>query len=435
MDKKQHPIPDDSAVERDTFGSQHPFAAASPSGPAPNFGPSNLPPLGVPGDVPPTYSPREQPLASASAPPPRNPQPFQPNGYQPVPQEDTSVFPPPPPPPPLPVEHTGQREQYPSEPQYPSNYGAIRNKSPPPQLIIGDSCAIPDTSQNIESELQLPAAENFELKVAVEDIPSNVIVKESEDSQEKTIKLVFGWQASNDKLLNAIGHTLVLNSTHSDASFKIFVRGDGTEKKRLLRENCAQATVKLIYPRSIRGTGRLKVDVLSGDIHFKFSKSPSEPPPFFGSLVLYTVSSDIQLENVPVLHSIKIESVNGRVHGSLRTAGVVNIGLVNGAIDLTVDTEDAMQTKDPSDSQLDIQLSTVNGPIDLAMLNTFHGHFDLMSSVGRPSIESPDQIHYKTKTTSKAIGWVSADGKEPARSLPRMNLHSFNGNVKAIVTN
>ncbi|KAG0325201.1 hypothetical protein BG000_001904, partial [Podila horticola] len=117
MDKKALLAQDgwDPSIEQQTFGDQHPYASATPPGPGPNFGPSHSVPYipkqpftYIPEDAPPMYSPKN-PVKNASAPPPRNPQEYipppptpreqedtyYPQGYQPVPQQETAPSAPP----------------------------------------------------------------------------------------------------------------------------------------------------------------------------------------------------------------------------------------------------------------------------------------------------------------------------------------------------
>ncbi|KAG0025715.1 hypothetical protein BGZ82_009877, partial [Podila clonocystis] len=149
MDKKALLAQDgwDPSIEQQTFGDQHPYASATPPGPGPSFGPTHSVPYipqqsfhNIPEDAPPMYS-AKNPVKNASAPPLRNPQeytspsprnpqanipppPFPrqqedtyyPQGYQPVPQQETAPSAPP-----------SQHHYGPHQSTLPVNYGAINN--------------------------------------------------------------------------------------------------------------------------------------------------------------------------------------------------------------------------------------------------------------------------------------------------------------------
>ncbi|KAF9383803.1 hypothetical protein CPC16_008753 [Podila verticillata] len=374
MDKKALLAQDrwDPSIEQETFGDQHPYASATPPGPGPNFGPSTSTPSN-PRPFP--YIPEDappmysskDPVKNASAPLPRNPQEHVSPPYR-NPQEGT---------------------------HYPQGY------QPVPQEID-------------------PYVGNIVIREAADwDIPDCVLVHRT-------------WRTSSAKLSDAITDYISLDELKLTAELRIELNFNSTEeRKQALRGNCARVDVEIVYPREMPGTGRLKVQVTNGDIQAVFDKVPGISPPTFETLILETTNGEIQLENVQVIGNTKLGAANGHVYGSLTTVGAVEASLLNGPIDLAINTGILPGVEKWNPEELDVDLETLNGPVTLEIHPSFQGHFEIVAAVGRTSITSSDKIHYKTSTSNKQIGWVSADGTEPTGRLPRMRLATVNGNIRA----
>lgn len=492
MDKKALLAQDrwDPSIEQETFGDQHPYASATPPGPGPNFGPSTSTPSNprpfpyIPEDAPPMYSSKD-PVKNASAPLPRNPQehvspPYRnpqegthyPQGYQPVPQEIDPYVPPP--------QHPYNPHQStpplsPLSPLPPINYGATNNalhsanSSVAPKrrrlkrpkrssgcyrcccalllviilmswflkdiwIDIDGNCNLPERAESDTSSYVLPANKTLDLSYTVVDgIVGNIVIREAADWDIPDCVLVHRtWRTSSAKLSDAITDYISLDELKLTAELRIELNFNSTEeRKQALRGNCARVDVEIVYPREMPGTGRLKVQVTNGDIQAVFDKVPGISPPTFETLILETTNGEIQLENVQVIGNTKLGAANGHVYGSLTTVGAVEASLLNGPIDLAINTGILPGVEKWNPEELDVDLETLNGPVTLEIHPSFQGHFEIVAAVGRTSITSSDKIHYKTSTSNKQIGWVSADGTEPTGRLPRMRLATVNGNIRA----
>ncbi|KAF9427565.1 hypothetical protein BGZ94_004653 [Podila epigama] len=259
----------------------------------------------------------------------------------------------------------------------------------------------------------------------------NVIVKESDDWKDDTLKIHYIWQASNARLFDAIYNAL--DSQTVDAkrtiTFDFFLKAGSTEeKKRLLRQGCARVDTEIIYPRAKPGTGRLDVQIAHGTIQMQFDKVLNNPMPSFDVLMLTSLLGDVHLENVPVLNHTKIDAMDGHVYGSIRTSGKLDVFMSEGPIDLAVQP---LNTTDHDQSNLDIQFISIRNSISLDVPSSFYGHFNLSTTVGQATLTARDRdtIYYTTKISNETVGWVSRDAREPTRALPRIALQSFIGNL------
>ncbi|KAF9324022.1 hypothetical protein BG006_000923 [Podila minutissima] len=496
MDKKALLAQDgwDPSIEQQTFGDQHPYASATPPGPGPNFGPTYPAPYVpqqsfpyIPEDAPPMYS-AKNPAKNASAPPSRNPQEhtsspsrnpqeyipppsspreqedtYYPQGYQPVPQQETTPSAPP-------SQHHYNTHQ--STP--PANYGATisgphsapvaprrrRLKKPKKSsccyrcccallliiivtswylkdfaYLIDESCNLSDNAESDTSYMFFPVDKTLDLHYAIRDgIVGNIVVRESTDWDDYPQQVVVyrTWRASSPQLSDAMRDFVSLDEVNFKVIAGMHLVFDSTEeKKKALKNNCVRVDVEIVYPIGLPGTGRLNVETTNGDIHVKFDKILKDQPPTFDTLILAATFGEIQLENVLVISNTTLTSANGHIHGSLRTAGAVEARMLNGPIDLAIHTNIIPGQKEWNPRKLDVKLDTLNGPVTLEVPPSFQGHFKIEAVVGRASITAPVSIQYKKNTSNQVSGWVSSDGKEPPSILPRMLLSSVNGNVKA----
>ncbi|KAF9311604.1 hypothetical protein BG003_007195, partial [Podila horticola] len=258
-----------------------------------------------------------------------------------------------------------------------------------------------------------------------------IVVREGTDWDYDQVIVQRTWRASSPRLSDALEDFLTLDEANLKVRIGVhLVFNSSEERKEALRNNCARVDVEIVYPLARPGTGRLQVEVINGDIHVKFDKVHTDSPPTFDTLILTATNGEIQLENVPVINNTSLSSANGQVYGSLRTAGAVEAGVLNGPIHLAIDTSAIHSQKEWNPKNLDVKLDTLNGPVALEILPSFQGHFGIEAVVGRASITASDSIHYKKNTSNQVIGWVSSNGKEPISKLPRLRLSSLNGNVK-----
>ncbi|KAG0340719.1 hypothetical protein BG004_006293 [Podila humilis] len=303
--------------------------------------------------------------------------------------------------------------------------------------LFGGNCTVSDLSFTSADVFGFPPGSIFDLSYAAQDgIIGNVAIKESDEWDEKQIVVRVSYGASTAELFDSMSALILLNETAMVGSAAFFLRGVTPEaKKKLLRGNCARADVEIVYPRTRPGTGRLMVDILNGDISAEFDRHLGSKPATFDELVLKSMNGDIQLEHVPVLKNLTMFTANGHIYGSVRTGSVLGVSVVNGPIDLAVDTVPIPGAdKHWNAMGLDANLLTINGHITLDISPSFEGHFELETAVGRPSVVAKDPINYVTKTATNLKGWVSADGQEPVTVLPKLAMFAANGNVKVKVS-
>ncbi|KAG0034188.1 hypothetical protein BGZ81_005893 [Podila clonocystis] len=422
--------------------------------------------------APPLRNPQEH-----TSPPPRNPQanisptPFPreqedtyyPQGYQPVPQLETAPSAPP-----------SQHHYDPRLSTLPANYGATNNvphsasviprrkrfKRPKKSsccyrcccaflliviltcwylkdfaYLIDGNCNLSDNAETDTADMWFPADKTLDLYYEIQDgIVGNIVVKEATDWDHEPgkVKVHRTWRASSARLSDAMGDFIQLDEANSKVFAGLHLEfNSAKEKEEALKNNCVRADVEIVYPLGAPGTGRLKVEVTNGDIHVMFDKILKDQPSTFDTLILTTGNGEIQLDNVLVVSNTTLLSANGHVYGSLRTAGAVEAKVLNGPIDIAIDTGIIPGQTAWNPRKLDVKLATLNGPVTLDVLPSFQGHFEMDAIVGRASITASDRIQYKINTSKEVVGWVSVDGKEPLSKLPRMLLYSINGNVKA----
>lgn len=200
----------------------------------------------------------------------------------------------------------------------------------------------------------------------------NIVVRESTDWDEYPQQVVVyrTWRASSPQLSDAMKDFVTLD----EANFKVIagmqlVFDSAEEKNKALKNNCVRVDVEIVYPISLPGTGRLKVETTNGDIHVKFDKILKDQPPTFDTLILATKLGEIQLENVLVISNTTLTSASGHIHGSLRTAGAVEARMLNGPIDLAINTNIIPGQKDWNPRKLDVKLDTLNGPVTLEVVS------------------------------------------------------------------
>ncbi|KAG0039557.1 hypothetical protein BGZ82_007665 [Podila clonocystis] len=301
--------------------------------------------------------------------------------------------------------------------------------------LIDGNCNLSDNAESESAGMVFPANKTLDFYYEIRDgIVGNIVVREATDwdDEPNRVKVHRTWRASSTQLSDAMSDFVRLDEANSQVIAGLHLDFNSTkEKEEALKNNCVRADVEIVYPLGLPGTGRLKIEVTNGDIHVMFDKILKDQPPTFDTLILTTANGEIQLDNVLVISNTTLLSANGHVYGSLRTAGAVEAKVLNGPIDIAIDTGIIPGQTAWNPRKLDVKLDTLNGPVTLDVLPLFQGHFEMGAVVGRASITASDRIQYKKNTSNQVIGWVSVDGKEPLSKLPRIHLSSLNGNVKA----
>ncbi|KAF9913553.1 hypothetical protein BX616_009892 [Lobosporangium transversale] len=459
--------------EQQTFGSQSPYAFTASIPDSNVHQPSPIAPqvpYQIPTDAPPMYSKDPFPGPPAlisptvpSAPPGPTSVGRHPQQFTPTPDPPRSN---------LPYDEIEAGHQ---QPQYrqpllnqslggtiePANYGATYN-NPYPNSNISASNDSPAKESLTDVQL-FTATPDFALRVeAIDDIVGNVLVKESSSTRDKDIRVQIVLRASSTEFLNQLQSTIVHGGRRETGYVRVGIRDSKNEevKKRIIHGNCARADIEIAYPRAYQGTGKLALRGISGKFIMKmdpysrvvplagegsFYNSSSSgsiistaPTPSFKEIMLELTNGDIRLEGIEVLDNFYAVTTNGHISGDLKTSGSLVAKVVNGEVNLAIDsdptTPPAIPT--PGTKKLTVDISTVNGHIDLNLIRRFLGRFSISSSFGRTSIEqlnnesNKDRIGYESKNGSKMNGWISESGQEPQTSSPHLNLNSDHGNIK-----
>ncbi|KAG0278617.1 hypothetical protein BGZ95_003563 [Linnemannia exigua] len=298
--------------------------------------------------------------------------------------------------------------------------------------------------------VQLVPGLNYKYE-ATEEISGNIVVNESDNWDEKGIRIHVIKRASSNSILNQIVHTL--ENVNGTSVSRVHLRDtlSKDEKKKIANgQGCLKADVEITYPSLrrhptsglLQRLGRLDLSTISGEVSVKFKSAEAGIDAYsLDRLKVAVVNGDLEVSNVVVVNKTKIEIVNGQISANLITAGAVNAGMVNGGTGLTITSEAPSSSRFAkgeghsgwNPENLDVQASVVNGPIST---NHFHGHFALESKVGSTSFTVPD-IDRKTTPTnpsgSRTEGWISEDGKEPPLPLPRLIVQAAIGNIKVKV--
>ncbi|KAF9389957.1 hypothetical protein CPB97_010240 [Podila verticillata] len=472
MDKKT-PIPPPALCspsdEQELFGNQAPFASVGTSHPPTVPGPSHpqqhFNSDHIPQDAPPMYTEQphvypEQPVA----------QPASPSGYAPLLSPQPQPY------------YSGQPSYgaIPPNPQYTPNhqgYRPIRQQGnddsssedehdrqahrkhrrkkrkskcrkcccwtiilillftwfPSIAIFSNDTCSIDKAHGKIFESLSVKPSSSLDTRLEIdENILGEVVVMQSPDWMQSDVQTRLRLQGSSKRVVDAVDIGIDNNKTTHTASISVYLKaGSPSESRQILKGECLKAYVEIIYPRSVPGTGSLDITTTAGTITVKLDK----PEATFRSIALSSTLGDITLDGVHVQKRTSVRAVKGNVSGMIKTTGEVDIEVEKGTINLSVD--DAPNIHGWDRSTLDVKLSTVHGTVDLKQVRRFQGHFLLTTRVGnlefRPSSRYEDLVHRTSNSGRQIAGWISKNGKEPVSLLPRIELKTVAGNLKATI--
>ncbi|KAF9147596.1 hypothetical protein BGX20_006609, partial [Mortierella sp. AD010] len=311
--------------------------------------------------------------------------------------------------------------------------------------IGGGSCFIGDDSKPIEFNQLIPASQDLALKFqALDGITGNILVKESESNTDTNIRIHTLMRASSSKLLDQLEQSLFLDSKASArVSVHINDRNDKETKRRLTHENCARADVEIIYPRGHPRTGKLHLSAVNGQFNIMMgnitpitgnsssSSSNAGALTIFEELRMGLMNGEVNLGGVTVSTKVLVEVTNGHILGHINSAGTVVAQIINGPVDLAIDSEPKRNDWDANN--LYVAINTVNGRIGLNLLRRFLGHFSMSTTLGNPATirhlnPTTDNIKYISRSSSATKGWISEDSEEPGTSS-RLDLGTVNGNI------
>ncbi|KAF9953171.1 hypothetical protein BGZ72_005622 [Mortierella alpina] len=482
MDKKRVPLESEWAGPSDeqaTFGSQSPFAssASAPLLPAANPDAAEMDPRMNPVDAPPMYTSKAPSVPAPNLQGQQTHLPFAPPEHQqqPVSQVPTPYHPYPSALPPQTQQQPYQQAYNQRNPQvYPSsgpvNYGATNNQRPNTSgyyplpgesvdnftdaeraalarkllcwyikglfVFSGGHCSEPGEYLSRSETRTLPAFSNLTYKVEVaEEIYGSVLVKESENWEISDVRIHILLKATSYELLQEIEQYLDFDQTQMQAKSMVRINEniDKGTKKRLLRDNCVKTEIKVEYPRAISGTKRLHIEVVSGDVAVRMH--PNRVNTVFEELELAVANGEAHVENTVVSTNTRLKVINGHIYGSLRTAGIVEMAIANGPIDLAIDTT---RLKDDwnADENFSLKGNTLNGPITVSLSEPVYGNFVLKTGVGKPAINlsenSTARINYTSQKWNELQGEITRGGSGGSNShvLTKISLETMNGGIR-----
>ncbi|CAO3567873.1 unnamed protein product [Mortierella alpina] len=304
-------------------------------------------------------------------------------------------------------------------------------------VFSGGNCSEPGEYLSRSETRALPASSNLTYKVQVaEEIYGSVLVKESESWEIPDIRVHIVLKATSYELLQEVEQYLDFDPTHTEAKSMVQINEkiNKSTKKRLLRDNCVKTEIKVEYPRALSGTKRLHVAVVSGDAAVRMH--PNRVNTIFEELELEVVNGEAHVENAVVSASTQLKVLNGNIYGSLRTAGVVEMAIANGPIDLAIDTTRLSEGWN-ADENFSLKGNTLNGPITVSLAEPVYGNFVLKTSVGRPAINlsagSTANIKYTSQKWNELQGEIVRGGSRGSynRALSsKISLETVNGGIK-----
>ncbi|KAF8984325.1 hypothetical protein BGZ46_008304 [Entomortierella lignicola] len=296
------------------------------------------------------------------------------------------------------------------------------------------SCYISDDSASRTSSQTLSASQDLALKFEIIDgLSGNINVKESESWSDQDVRIRTVMRASTSELLRELEQSFTNNKESARVWVHIKDSNDKETKKRLTRQGCARADVEIIYPRARPGTGKLDLSSINGEINVQLNNhttAGAKGLASFEELQISLKNGDVNLDKTIVSNKLSAEVVNGHVSGTISTAGNVYSRIINGYIDLSIDT--TLRRDDWDVNNFKVSMSTVNGRIAVKLVKRFLGHFTLSSAIGKPNLRLPssstDVIKYISRTGYEVKGWISENNEEPKTSS-QLDLKTVNGNI------
>ncbi|GJJ77241.1 hypothetical protein EMPS_09600 [Entomortierella parvispora] len=310
--------------------------------------------------------------------------------------------------------------------------------------ILDGSCWAPaNAPKSVKTQL-IEATPTVGFKIEVIDgIVGNILVQEYE-SDDKTIKVTMTMRASSTNLLNKMIFT---NTTDPKLPYDnqfttIHLEGSESDKRKLLRGNCAQVDVDILYPVGIKRkpvvtAGKLTLLGANGEMNIAMQEA-KDAVTILDTFHAKLANGEINFHNLAVSSLTKFELANGRVLGTLKTSGAVEAALMSGPVDLSIDTTPLQSNW--NNNELFVDVFSMSGAVTVDLANPFHGHFHLGSTIGKPAIwVAPghnDTVQFNTADWDSVKGWVQHNSDpEPTTKLPLIKLRTLAGAVKLNVIN
>ncbi|KAF9277786.1 hypothetical protein BGZ68_008995 [Mortierella alpina] len=203
---------------------------------------------------------------------------------------------------------------------------------------------------------------------------------------------------------------------------------DPDEKKKLLRGHCTKMDIELIFPRGVPYPQLLTVNGVLGNVHIQLDS----PTAIFDSMRLDVTDGNIFFEGLSIKEEARFRVGTGKLQGSMRAIGEVNLETTVG--DMDVEIHPSLAFQDSGSENLNVTLKNTEGSIKLVMAQRYQGHFSLYSGNKQHAMLSgssayPDKIKYSAHSEHQSEGWITEDGKKPATALPRIALSADAGSA------
>ncbi|KAG0256648.1 hypothetical protein BG011_004375 [Mortierella polycephala] len=294
------------------------------------------------------------------------------------------------------------------------------------RFFWNDACANLDDGPMRTEVNTLRYSADLDLSVKVLDgIIGNVDIKENDNWEEERILIRWTLRGSDSKVFDKMQVVSDVDGLLSKFDVQLEPE-DEKDKKKLLKGRCARVDAVVLYPRASPDSKHLAVETLFGDINVKMEGVMA----IVDSMFLRSTVGNVNIHAASVKGRTDILVVKGKVRGTLKTIGAVNVTTTNGAIDLEVNSAIGVLGWTPT--TLNVYMSAVKGPVSLDLTQKYHGHFSLDSGYHKqpnfhPSSAYSDVVQYSINSRSRLVGWISAKGHEPPGALPNIQLSSVSG--------
>ncbi|KAF9277787.1 hypothetical protein BGZ68_008996 [Mortierella alpina] len=259
-------------------------------------------------------------------------------------------------------------------------------------------------------------------------IPGNVVIRENDDLEEEDVLLRFHKRSTSTKVLDDLYVKVESIPSSFHRAFPLFRTEDVDEKQKLLRGHCTKIDVELIYPRGVPYPQLLTVNGVLGNVHIQLAS----PMAIFDRMRLDVTVGNIFIEGLSIKEEASFSVGTGKLQGSMRAIGEVNLETALG--DMDVEIHPSLAFQDSGSENLNVTLNNREGSIKLVMAQRYQGHFSLYSgnkqhAMFPGSSAYPDMIKYSAHSKHRLEGWITEDGKKPTTALPRLAVSAAAGSA------
>ncbi|KAF9966578.1 hypothetical protein BGZ70_001887 [Mortierella alpina] len=303
------------------------------------------------------------------------------------------------------------------------------------KILLVDPCALTNDSLMHYNSVTWQTEPSGELSVTMLDhIPGNVIIRENDDWDEESVLIEISKRSTSTKVLDSIH--LRAEALETPAVIlrltTLMQTKDADETKKLLRGHCTKMETKIIYPKGIPYPQLLIVNGVLGNIRVELDKHMA----ILDRVRLNVTNGSILIDGLSVRDEATFSVGTGKVQGTMRAIGEVNMETADGDIDVVLHPSLAFLDFGPEN--LNVTMKSTEGSVNLVMAQRYQGHFSLNAGNKQPatfleSSEYPDVVKYSAHSESRSEGWITEDGKKPAKALPRLALSSDAGSAVVLI--